>query len=102
MRESLSLRRAARDQSGAASAIEGRAVVALEAGERQRAVILWSAAAAVREGGASALPSIEGPLQRAAAHQLRAAEQDPALHNAWADGHAMTLVHAYDYALADG
>ena len=75
---------------------EGRPYAACAAA---RAVRLWSAATAIREGINAPLPPVDRPRCEAALARLQTALGRTPNGEAWAEGQAMTLAQAVAYAL---
>jgi len=83
-----------------AAGIEALAAVADARGAAVRAVQLWGAATAIREGIRAPLPPVDRPRRDAALARLHTALGATPFAAAWAEGQAMTLAQAIAEALS--
>ncbi|MBI3660878.1 tetratricopeptide repeat protein [Candidatus Acetothermia bacterium] len=99
---SLAIRREIGDKSGIAYSLEGLAKVACLQEQTERAARLFGEMKVLRESiGAPLPPSDRTDYERHLA-TVRASLSEGAFANAWAQGRAMTLEQAIDYALQKG
>ncbi len=98
--ESLALYQEAGDKWIAQDCLEGLAAVAAALGEYGRAIHLFAAAEAIREALGLTLASFDQDIHDAHVIAARAALEDTTFTAAWAQGRAMTLEQAIEYALA--
>jgi non-specific serine/threonine protein kinase len=100
LEESLGLLVQLKDKRCPALCVEGLACVASGRGQADRAARLFGAAETLRETiGVALLPAERADHERAVA-AARAGVDDGAFAAAWAEGRAMTLEQAAEYALA--
>ncbi len=99
--ESLAIRRELGDQRGIAQSLEGLAPVAAALAEPHRAARIWGAAERLREEIGAPLPPNERPRYERQVATARAALGSETFAAAWAEGRAMSMEQAIDYALAD-
>ncbi len=100
-RESLRLRHAGGEKPYIIYCLEGLAAVAHARRQLQRAVVLLSTAQTLREAlGLRRAPSESADYERDLT-DLRAALDEESFATAWAQGQAMTLEQAIEYALAE-
>jgi len=108
--ESLTLRRELEDVGGIAWCLEKLAEIALITGQResslrrdedfQRAARLFGAAAALRESIGSVIDLVDQPEYERQIGIVQAHLDEATVTAAWAEGQAMTLEQAVNYALA--
>ena len=98
-REGLALLRKTRDKWIATECIEGLAIIASMKGELERAACLSGAAEAARETFGITMPPPE-PGNHGLVMAIREGPVDKIFAAAWAEGRAMTLEQAIEYALA--
>ena len=100
LRESLTLFREMRDKLGIIRGLNGLAGAAWGRDLSERAARLFGAAENLREAIGAALPLSEQSELDQNVSALRAYMDDRAFTSAWAEGRAMTLEQAIEYALA--
>lgn len=101
LEESLAIRREIGDKLGIAYGLEGVAKVAYGQGKAERAARLFGAAEALREAiGAPLSPDDRAEYNRIVA-AVRAQLGEEVFAKSWAEGRAMTLEQAIEYALKD-
>ena len=99
--ESLTIRRELWDRLGIAECLEGFAGLAGAQGQPRRVARLFGAAEGLREAiGVTLPPSVRADYDSTVA-AARASLGEAALARAWAEGRAMTLEQAIEYALAE-
>ncbi|MGH2543524.1 MAG: ATP-binding protein, partial [Ardenticatenaceae bacterium] len=101
-RESLTLLRQLGDKWTTAFLLEGFATLATAQGVFRRGARLWGAAEALREAIHSPLPSSERARYEQKVAAARAHLGEAAFAAAWAEGRAMDLEEAMDYAVQEG
>jgi tetratricopeptide (TPR) repeat protein len=99
-RESLLLRRERGDKAGLAASLSGLAAVSCAQGDYQQAARLFGATEALCETLALHRALFDQPDNDNSVASTRAAFGDAAFTAAWAEGRAMTLEQAVEYALA--
>jgi predicted ATPase/class 3 adenylate cyclase len=100
-RDSLVIFRDLREKLGIAQCLERLGVVAADPAP-ERAARLFAAAAGLREAIDAPLPPFEAAEYDSTVNGVRAALQADTLAAAWAEGRAMTLEQAIEYALEVG
>jgi predicted ATPase/DNA-binding SARP family transcriptional activator/DNA-binding CsgD family transcriptional regulator len=101
LRESLALLQEIEDENNIADCLETIAGIAGAQGSAQRAARLWGAAQALREDiGLQLLPR-ERDLHEPYVATARSRLDEAAWKKAWAEGRAMTLEEAVEYALSE-
>ncbi len=100
-RESLTLRRGLGHLAGLHESLESLAAVAVAQGQHERAALLFGAAEAGREAIGAPLPPVQRPDYEQHVGTLRVALGERASATAWAEGRAMTLEQAIEYALSE-
>jgi predicted ATPase/class 3 adenylate cyclase len=98
--ESLAIVREIGDRRAIAEALEGLARAALLATAPGPAARLWAGADRLRKQIGAPAPPSERPRHEREVAAARAAIGDDAFERAWAEGSAMTLEQAMDYAVA--
>jgi predicted ATPase/class 3 adenylate cyclase len=98
-RESLALFGETGDRWVATECIEGLAIIASAQGNAERAARLFGVAAAARQTFGITMPRNEPGDQERSKTTARAGLGDEAFAAAWAEGRAMTLEQAIEYAL---
>ncbi len=99
--ESLALYPQAADKWIAEECLEGLGAVAAVLEDYRRAIHLFATAEAVRDTLGLTLPSLDQDIHDRHVIAARTAMGDAAFTAAWAEGRAMTLEQAIEYALAD-
>ncbi len=99
--ESLSIRRELGDRQGIAASLEAFAGLAAALSQSVRVARLWGAAEALREEIGSPLSSNDRDQYDESVAAAREALGDDAFSTARAEGRAMTLEQAVDYALSE-
>jgi len=100
-RESLSLRKEISHKSGIVECFEGLGQVAEAQNEPERAARLLGAAERLREGLPSPAPVERREIEQSVA-KVRAALSQEEFLSKWAEGRAMTMEQAIEYALRKG
>ncbi len=103
LEESLTISVEIGDEGNVAYCLEGLAAIAADEDELERAARLWGAAEALLEN-AEVLTSPHVPdrsLHQRQVADARARLEPEAWQKAWAQGRAMTLEQAVEYALED-
>jgi hypothetical protein len=101
LQESLQLKREIGDKQGIAFSLEGLATIARLESRGDLAARLLGSAAALREAIGAPLPSAERTDYDRDVAAVRAQLGEAAFAKAWAEGRAMTLEPAIDYALKE-
>ncbi|MFL5806163.1 MAG: AfsR/SARP family transcriptional regulator [Roseiflexaceae bacterium] len=96
--ECLALCQELGEKRALALGLEGLAGVTATRGQPERAVRLLGAAAAVRDSSDISVQPGERPVYDRSVAAMRAQLDEAIFATAWAEGHAMTLEHAIDYA----
>ena len=97
--QSLMLRRELEDKSGFVSCLEAFASLATKEAQEERCTRLWGAAAALRETIGSPQSPVERKKHEREMTAVRQTLNEDAFAVAWAQGHAMTMEQAIEYAL---
>ncbi len=100
-RESLALFRETEDKWIATECIEGLALVASAQGNPERAARLFGGAESARETFGITMPRTEAGDQEYFWAAIRERPERTAFAAAWAEGRAMTLEQAFEYALTE-
>jgi DNA-binding NarL/FixJ family response regulator/Tfp pilus assembly protein PilF len=100
-RESLALRHALHDQEGVATSLEKLAEVATARNRAERAIFLWSAAAATRDAIGAPLAPSERASYGAVVSAARAILNPTRFAAVWTAGRAQSLTEAVEFALGD-
>lgn len=101
-KEALPLRRRTHNRWAVASSLDALAVVAGAQGKAQRAARLFGAAETSRELWRFTQSPFERDLYERAVAAVRSQLDEATYAADWAEGRAMTLDQAVEYALADG
>ncbi len=101
-RESLALFGETRDKWVATECIEGLALIASAQGKHERTARLFGVAEAARETFGITTPHLKAGDQEHFWTAIREEPEGTAFAAAWAEGRAMTLEQAIEYALATG
>ena len=99
-REALTLLHGLEDREGVAGCLEGLAALALGRAQLDHAARLYGAARALRELIDAPVPPAERAEYDRSLSDLRSAAGAPRFDHAWAEGKAMTLNQAFEYALS--
>jgi hypothetical protein len=83
------------------SVLEHLAAAAAEQAQRERAARLWGAAEALREAIGALLPTSERPEYDRRVAVARSTLGEEAFATAWAEGAAMSLERAVEFALSE-
>jgi hypothetical protein len=97
--ESITLRRGLGDKRGIALSLDTYSILALNQGQAKRAARLLGAADALREAIGTALSPAQLATHTLDVARVRSALGDDRFAAAWAEGRAMTLEQAIEYAL---
>ena len=100
LNESLVLRKDAESKPGIAECFERLGMVAAEQGRLERAARLLGAAEALREATDTQVRAVDRADHERAAASVRSGREAKRLDRVWAEGRAMTLEQAVEYALA--
>jgi hypothetical protein len=90
-----------RDRRVLSKALQGLAVVALEAGDADRAARIWGAAAALLEGTGAAPTAPERELEARFQPRLRQTLGEDDFERAWARGRGLSAEEAVEAALGE-
>jgi len=101
LNESLVLRKESESKPGIAECFERLGMVAAELGRQERAARLLGAAEALRKAIGAPVYAVDRADHERAAASIRSGSAAKGLDRAWAEGRAMTLEQAIEYALAD-
>jgi predicted ATPase/class 3 adenylate cyclase len=99
--ESLTIRREVGDKRGCVEGLEAFARLAMADGQPEHAARLWGAAEALRETIGSPLPPNDRDAYDRNLAAVRKALDKKAFLTAWAEGRALTLEQAIQYALEE-
>jgi hypothetical protein len=99
--ESLAIRRELWSKPGIAECLEGFAELAGAQGQPQRVARLFGAAEGLREAIGAPLPPLVRADYDSNVAAVRSSLGEAALARAWAEGRAMTLEKAIEYALEE-
>jgi predicted ATPase len=100
-KESLAVFRETEDKWVATECIEGLAIIASAQGKHDEAARLFGAAETARETFGITMPRPEAGDQERSWAAIRERRDGTVFASAWAEGRAMTLEQAIEYALAD-
>jgi hypothetical protein len=101
LNESLILRKDVGSKPGIAECFERLGMVAAELGRLERAARLLGAAEALREATGTPVQAVDRADRERAAASVRSGSEAKRLDQAWAEGRAMTLEQAIEYALEE-
>lgn len=101
LKESLALFRELGQQQGIAGSLEAFAALASVQKQAQRATRLWGAAEALREEIGTPLPPSQRVKYEGLVSETRADMNENAFAAAWAEGRAMTMEQAIEYAMEE-
>jgi non-specific serine/threonine protein kinase len=99
--KSVAIRREVGDKAGMSASLEGLAGLAAAQGQAIRAARLFGAAQAVRDTFGARMPASERTEYEHNMAAARALLDDAAFNAAWAEGRAMTMEQAVEYALSE-
>lgn len=97
--ESLGLKVIVMDRAGILYSLEAFAQLAADQNQFRRAVMLWAAADHLRQSSNLAARSVREDLYGSPIPTARTQLGEESFHAAWADGWAMKMQQAIDYAL---